>query len=56
MLQLIAEGRSTREAAKVLGVSLKTADTHRTNLMRKVGLHSIAKLVRYAVRNRIVDP
>ena len=55
VLQLIAEGRSTKEIARELGISVKTADTHRTHLMLKVGLHSTADLVRYAVRNRFVQ-
>lgn len=56
VLQLVAEGRSTKEVASVLDVSVKTADTHRTNLMRKLGLHSLAELVRYAIRNGVIDP
>ena len=56
VLQLLAEGHSTKEVAHVLGVSVKTADTHRSNLMRKLDLHSIAALVRYAVRNDLIVP
>jgi DNA-binding NarL/FixJ family response regulator len=56
ILQLIAEGRSTKEVAEVLGISARTADTHRTNLMRKLGLHSAADVVRYAIRNQIIQP
>jgi len=40
----------------VLGISVKTADTHRTNLMRKLKLHSTADVVRYAIRNQITQP
>ena len=56
LLQLIAEGKNSREAASVLGISTKTADTHRANLMRKLQIHSVTDLVRYALRNHIVSP
>lgn len=56
MVQLIAEGKSTRETATILNISVKTADTHRTNLMRKLDLHSVSEIVRYAIRNRIIQP
>jgi DNA-binding NarL/FixJ family response regulator len=56
LLQLIAEGKNSREAASSLGISTKTADTHRANLMRKLQIHSVTELVRYALRNRIVTP
>ena len=56
IVQLIAEGKSSKEIAEVLGISVKTADTHRTNLMRKLGLHSVADVVRYAIRNQIIQP
>jgi DNA-binding NarL/FixJ family response regulator len=54
--QLIAEGRSSKEVADTLGISVKTAETHRANLMRKLELHSVSELVHYAIRNRIVEP
>ncbi len=54
VLQLVAEGKSTKEVATVLKLSVKTAETHRTNLMRKLNLHSVADLTLYAVRNGIV--
>ena len=54
LLRLIADGNNSREAAKILGISAKTADTHRANLMRKLQIHSVTELVRYALRNRIV--
>ena len=54
MVRLIAEGKNTREAAEILGISAKTADTHRSNLMRKLQIHSVSGLVRYAIRNQIV--
>ena len=56
ILQLVAEGKSTKEIATALGISSKTTETHRANLMRKLGLHSVSELVRYAIRNRIVNP
>ena len=55
VIQLLAEGRTSKEVAITLNLSVKTAETHRTNLMRKLGLHSVADLTRYAVRNRIVQ-
>lgn len=56
ILQMIAEGRSTKQVAQRLGISVKTAETHRTNLMKKIGARSVVDLVRYAVRNEIVPP
>jgi DNA-binding NarL/FixJ family response regulator len=56
VLQLLAEGKSSKEVAANLGLSAKTAETHRTNIMRKLRLHSVSELVRYAVRNRIIEP
>ena len=55
ILQLIAEGKSTKEVAVMLHVSVKTAETHRGNIMRKLDLHSTRALVLYAVRNNIVQ-
>lgn len=55
VVQLLAEGKSTKEVAVALGVSVKTAETHRSNIMRKLGLHSVSELVLYAVRNNIVQ-
>jgi DNA-binding NarL/FixJ family response regulator len=54
IVQLLAEGRTSKEVSAALGISLKTAVTHRTNLMRKLGIHSIGELVRYALRNNII--
>jgi DNA-binding NarL/FixJ family response regulator len=54
VVQLLAEGKSNKEVATALGVSVRTAETHRTNIMRKLELHSISELVRYAIRNGIV--
>jgi len=56
VLQLIAEGKSTKDIACVLGISAKTAESHRTRLMRKLDIHETASLVLYAVRRGIVQP
>ena len=56
VLQLIAEGRSTKDIGCVLGISAKTAESHRTRLMRKLDIHETASLVLYAVRRGIVQP
>jgi DNA-binding NarL/FixJ family response regulator len=55
VLQLLAEGKSSKEVANILGISFKTAETHRANLMRKLNCHSLAEIVRYAIRNQIVE-
>lgn len=55
VIQLVAEGKTTKEVAIALSLSVKTAETHRTNLMRKLDLHSVADLTLYAVRNGIVQ-
>jgi DNA-binding NarL/FixJ family response regulator len=54
VVQLLAEGKSTKDVASSLQITLKTAATHRTNILRKLELHSLADLVRYAIRNGIV--
>jgi DNA-binding NarL/FixJ family response regulator len=56
IVQLLAEGKSNKEVASALNISIKTAETHRTNIMNKLDLRSITELVRYAVRNNIVEP
>jgi len=56
VLHLLAEGKSNKEAAAVLNLSPYTVDTHRTNLMQKLGLHNTAEIVLYAVRNAIITP
>jgi DNA-binding NarL/FixJ family response regulator len=56
IIQLIAEGHSNKAAAATLGVSVKTIETHRANIMRKLRLRSVSDLVRYAIRNKIVQP
>jgi DNA-binding NarL/FixJ family response regulator len=55
VVQLLAEGKSSKEVAAVLGISVKTAETHRINLMKKLDCHSVAEVVRYAVRNLIAQ-
>jgi DNA-binding NarL/FixJ family response regulator len=56
IVQLLAEGKSNKEVAAVLSISVKTAETHRSNIMRKLDLHSTSDLVHYAVRNGITTP
>ena len=56
IVQLIAEGKSNKEVGKHLNVSIKTVETHRAAAMRKVGASSTADLVRYAVRNHLIEP
>jgi len=55
VIQLLAEGKSSKEVACLLNLSTKTAETHRSNIMRKLGLHSIRDLVLYAVKNNIIQ-
>jgi DNA-binding NarL/FixJ family response regulator len=55
ILQLLAEGKSNKEVAGILGISVKTAETHRANIMLKLDFHSVTELVRYAVRNKIIQ-
>jgi DNA-binding NarL/FixJ family response regulator len=54
-LQLIAEGKSNKEVADVLGISVRTVETHRLHLMRKLKVRSVSELTRYAIRNRIIE-
>jgi DNA-binding NarL/FixJ family response regulator len=56
ILQLLGEGKSNKEVAAALHISVKTAETHRANIMRKIDAHSVSELVRYAVRNHIIEP
>ena len=56
VLQLLAEGKSNKEAAAVMNLSPYTVETHRANLMQKLGLHNIAEIVLYAVRKAIITP
>ena len=55
VVQLLAEGKTSKEVATMLNVSVKTVETHRSNIMRKLDCHSVTELVRYAVRNHIVE-
>lgn len=56
VLQLVAEGKTTKEIAGILGVSVKTAESHRTRTMQKLGIHQTAGLVRYAIRRGLIKP
>jgi DNA-binding NarL/FixJ family response regulator len=55
IVQLLAEGKSSKEVAVALGISVKTAETHRANVMRKLQVHSVSELVRYAIKNSIIE-
>lgn len=55
IIQLLAEGKSNKETASALSVSVKTVEAHRANIMRKLRLRSVSDLVRYAIRNKIVQ-
>jgi DNA-binding NarL/FixJ family response regulator len=55
ILQLLAEGKINKEVAHLLGISVKTAETHRANIMLKMDFHSLTELVHYAVRNKIIQ-
>jgi PAS domain S-box-containing protein len=56
VLVLIAEGKSTKEAAAQLGISYKTADSHRSRILEKLGVHETASMVRYAIRAGLIAP
>ncbi|MBI4271518.1 MAG: response regulator transcription factor [Candidatus Rokubacteria bacterium] len=56
VLQLVAEGKSTKEIAGLLGITFKTAESHRTRIMKKTNIHETAGLVRYAVRRGLIQP
>lgn len=56
IVQLLAEGKSNKEVARALGITVKTAETHRSNIMRKMQFASLSDLIRYAIRNNIVGP
>jgi two-component system response regulator NreC len=56
VLQLIAEGQTTKEVATILGVSVKTAESHRSRIMEKLNIHQTAGLVRYAIRKGLIEP
>jgi DNA-binding NarL/FixJ family response regulator len=56
IVQLLAEGRTCKEVAVALAISVKTAETHRTNVMRKLRMHSVSELVRFAVKHHMIEP
>jgi len=56
VVQLIAEGHVNKKVAKLLGISLKTVETHRSSAMRKMNATSAVTLVRYAIRNKLIEP
>ena len=56
VLQLVGEGKSTKDIATHLGISVKTAESHRARLMKKLDIHETASLVRYAIRNGLIQP
>ena len=56
VVQLLAEGKSNKEIAESLNISVKTVEAHRSNIMHKLDLHSISELTRYAIRNRMIQP
>jgi len=55
IVQLLAEGKSSKEVASFLNLSVSTVETPRSNIMRKLGIHSLSELVLYAIRNNIVQ-
>ena len=55
IVQLLAEGKSNKEVAEALGISVRTAETHRASILRKLNLDSVAGVVRYAIRNKIIE-
>jgi DNA-binding NarL/FixJ family response regulator len=55
IVQLLAEGKGSKEVAVALNISVKTAETHRANIMRRLEMHSVSELVRYAVKNQIIE-
>jgi two-component system response regulator NreC len=55
IVQLLAEGKTSKEIATILGISVRTVETHRAGIMKKLGLKSFSELIRYAIRNKIVE-
>lgn len=55
VMQLVAEGRSNKATSRVMDISIKTAETHRAAVMKKLGLHSVGELVRYAIRTNVIE-
>jgi DNA-binding NarL/FixJ family response regulator len=56
LVQLLADGKSNKEIADALGISVRTAETHRASVMRKLRVNSVAGIVRYAIRNKLIEP
>jgi DNA-binding NarL/FixJ family response regulator len=56
VIRLVAEGKANKEIAAELGITLRTVETHRAKIMLKLGVHSLAELIHYAIRNKIVSP
>ena len=56
ILKLLAEGKTSKEVAVALGMAVKTVETHRSNRMKRLNCHSLSELVRYALRNQIINP
>ncbi|PYJ87857.1 MAG: DNA-binding response regulator [Verrucomicrobia bacterium] len=56
IVQLIAEGKSNKEVAGTLGIGVRTVEAHRASILRKLNLNSVADLVRYAIRNKMIEP
>jgi DNA-binding CsgD family transcriptional regulator len=56
IVQLIAEGKTNNEVANALAIGVRTAENHRASIMRKLGAQSVAGLVRYAIRNKLIEP
>ena len=55
VLQLVAEGNTSKDVATILGISVKTAESHRNHIMDKLNIHDVAGLVRYAIRNGLIE-
>jgi DNA-binding NarL/FixJ family response regulator len=55
VLQLLAEGRSNKDVAGILNLSLYTVETHRGNILQKLNLHSVAELILYAIRKGVIS-
>jgi DNA-binding NarL/FixJ family response regulator len=54
-VQLVAEGEGSKGVAAALNITVKSAETHRANIMRRLDYHSVAELVRYAIRNHVIE-
>jgi len=56
IVQLLAEGKSSKEIARALSIAVATVETHRSNIMRKMGFESVSDVVRYAIKNKMIEP